>query len=69
MLLTVQDVAATLRVTPDTVRHYIREGALEAIRLPGGSFRIPEEQVAALAGSPTAVGRQEDQQIVSGITG
>lgn len=69
MLLTVQDVAVALRVTPDTVRHYIRAGTLEAIRLPGGSFRIPAEQIAALAGSPRALGRQGEQQLMSETAG
>ena len=48
VLLTVRAAAAALSVTPDTVRKYIRDGRIEARRLPGGNYRIPEEEVAAV---------------------
>lgn len=39
-LLTVDDVAGTLRVHPRTVRRWIAEGVLPAIKLSPGSIRI-----------------------------
>jgi excisionase family DNA binding protein len=43
-LLTVMEVAKHLRVDPTSVRRWIHEGSLEAIRLPGNGkyakFRI-----------------------------
>ena len=62
MLLSVRAAATALGVTADTVRAYIREGAMEAVRLPGGSFRIPEEQVAALTRRPAVVDDDHDGQ-------
>ena len=37
--LTVEEVAANLRVNPDTVRAWIRSGELDAIDI-GGKYRI-----------------------------
>lgn len=49
-LLTVNDVAALLRVSPRTVRRWIETGKLRATRLPGrGAYRIqPADLRAAL---------------------
>lgn len=44
--LTVQEVAASLSCSEQTVRGMIRSGRLPAIRL-GRTFRIREDQVAA----------------------
>ena len=47
-LLTVEEVAERLRVRKETVRRYIREGSLEALSLPGGSYRVREDAIAAM---------------------
>ena len=39
-LLTVSDVAARLKLTPYTVRTYLRRGAINGIKLPSGAWRI-----------------------------
>lgn len=49
MLLSVRSVALLLGVTADTVRAYVKRGQLKALRLPGGSYRIREEEVAAFS--------------------
>jgi DNA-binding transcriptional MerR regulator len=38
--LTVKEFAAVERVTPQTVRQWIRKGAVEIRRTPGGGIRI-----------------------------
>ena len=51
-LLTVQDVAARLRITPETVRRWLRTGKLRGA-LPGGDkmgYRIAEGEVTRLLG-------------------
>jgi excisionase family DNA binding protein len=48
VLWTIKEVAARLRVAPNTVRNAIEAGHLGALRLPGkgrGIFRIPENAV------------------------
>lgn len=51
-LLTVSEVATTLRVDDTTVRRWIKAGILEAISLPSRglrqSYRIKKETVEAL---------------------
>ena len=49
-LLTVQEVAAQLRVNPETVRRWLRQGKLRG-RLLGGDragYRIPASEVKRL---------------------
>jgi excisionase family DNA binding protein len=49
-LLTVQDVAVRLKITPETVRRWIRAGKLHGA-LPGGDkmgYRIAEREVTRL---------------------
>jgi excisionase family DNA binding protein len=49
-LLTVQDVAARLKITPETVRRWLRTGKLRGA-FPGGDkmgYRIAESEVARL---------------------
>ncbi len=43
-LLSVEEVAGRLGVTPDTIRHYIRTRQLIAIRV-GNKYRIKEEEL------------------------
>ena len=46
-ILTPQEVAEYLQLTPDTVYRYIREGKLAAAKL-GRHYRIPKENVELL---------------------
>ncbi len=43
-LLSVEEVAERLGVTPDTIRHYIRTHQLTAIRI-GNKYRIKESEL------------------------
>lgn len=47
-LLTVPEVANTLRVRQETVRIYIKEGYLKAVTLPGGEYRVLEGDLKTL---------------------
>jgi len=46
-LLTPEEAAEWLRVTPDTIYRWLREGELPAIKL-GRLYRIPKAEVLAL---------------------
>ncbi|SDN14073.1 helix-turn-helix domain-containing protein [Acetanaerobacterium elongatum] len=46
-LLTVKEVADRLKLTPYTVREWIREGKLKASKV-GGVWRIKEDNLSAL---------------------
>ena len=59
MLVSVRTAASILGLTPQTVRVYILRGRLQAVRLPGGAFRIPEEEVAAVQRSVNRAPRIE----------
>ena len=49
-LLTVREVADRLRVEPESVRRWVKEGKLTvAGRTPGGQLRFNEEDVNALS--------------------
>lgn len=42
-LLTVEEVSKKLGVAPNTVREWVRKGALRALRVgPGGLIRVPK---------------------------
>jgi excisionase family DNA binding protein len=47
-LLTPNEVAELLRVHPATVTRWIRLGLIEAMRLPGGTYRIPRSELERL---------------------
>jgi len=47
-LLKVSEVAKRLRVAESTVRGWIARGDVRAVRLPGGVYRIPEEELERL---------------------
>lgn len=52
-LLTVGEVAEQFRVHSATVGRWIRDGALDAIRTPGGQYRVRRKDVEALlSGAP-----------------
>ncbi len=54
-LLTVQDVALRLRITPETVRRWLRTGKLRGALLGGDKmgYRIAEGEVLRLLDSST----------------
>lgn len=47
--LSVLETSRKLRVTPQTVRNYLKKGELESIRV-GRALLIPEQNVHALLG-------------------
>ena len=52
-VLTVEETAARLRTTPETIRRWLRSGKLRGVR-PGGTrlgWRIPEAEIARLLGA------------------
>lgn len=52
-LLTVGEVAEIVRQTPESVRRWVREGRMKAIKLPGGALRIRQSEVdRVLSGTP-----------------
>ena len=55
-LLTVPEVAERLRITPETVRRWLRVGKLHGILLGGDKmgYRIAETEVMRLVGAPVA---------------
>jgi excisionase family DNA binding protein len=52
-LYTVEQVAERLNLHVRTVRNYVREGRLKAVRI-GKSYRIAGEDLAALTGRPAS---------------
>jgi excisionase family DNA binding protein len=44
-LLTVEQVAERLQLHPDTVRRYVREGKLRAVRLSSTALRIRSSEL------------------------
>ena len=44
-LLTVREVASLLRVSESAVRRWIGQGAVPAITLPGGDYRLPRREL------------------------
>jgi excisionase family DNA binding protein len=53
-LYTSDEVAGLLRVHPATVRRWIGAGQMNAIRLPGGKYRITETEIDRLRKVPAA---------------
>lgn len=52
-LLTIDEVAAWLRVHPETVRRWLRTGELQALKI-GGTYRVPRSVVLARIGGAGA---------------
>ncbi|MBS7654203.1 helix-turn-helix domain-containing protein [Candidatus Bathyarchaeota archaeon] len=44
-MLTTSEVAEIFNVTRHVVAKWIREGKINAIKLPGGRYRVPESEV------------------------
>lgn len=53
-LLTVKEVAEILRVQEPTLRAWLRQGKISAIKLPGGDFRITQETLSIILGKQPA---------------
>lgn len=49
-LLTVTQAASLLKVSDKTVRRWIDDGRIPYLRLPGGSYRIPQGALLASLG-------------------
>jgi excisionase family DNA binding protein len=47
-LLKTRDVAKLLNVAHSTVTRWIRLGQIRYVKLPGGTYRIPREEVEKL---------------------
>lgn len=54
---TAEEVAEVCRVHVATVRRWIVNGQVWAIRLPGGNYRIPQAEVERLRSVPTSQGQ------------
>ena len=44
-LLTVEEVATTLKVPETTIRKWLKDGKLKGVKLPNGDWRIPHDAV------------------------
>jgi excisionase family DNA binding protein len=53
---TIEDVAERLKVHPNTIRRWIREGELIAVNLPGRTIRIRGSELERLTGGNTEGG-------------
>ena len=49
--LKAEELAQLFRVHVSTVRRWINHGQLAAIRLPGGNYRIPQQEVERIRGT------------------
>ncbi len=50
-LYTITEAAEALHLSVPTIKRYIYEGKLRSTKLPGGHHRIPESEIARLAGT------------------
>src|SRR5215470_17221467 len=57
-LLSVFDIAKRLKLHVRTVRNYVREGRLKAVRI-GKQYRIAREDLEAVTGRPAAALKRE----------
>lgn len=73
MLLTDQEVAARLRVSPRTVSRMRRRGEIGYLKLPGGGVRVPLGDLTAFEetcrNSPTRATREPAKPFVVGHPG
>ncbi|MDG7035786.1 MAG: helix-turn-helix domain-containing protein [Nitrososphaerota archaeon] len=47
-LYTVKEISIMLNVSQSTIRRMIYKGQIKAVKLPSGTIRIPEDEVARL---------------------
>jgi excisionase family DNA binding protein len=61
-LLTVPELAARLRVTPETIRRWLRDGKIRGHRFGGPrmGWRIARTEIARLMGAPALHGGNRD---------
>lgn len=59
-LVTVEEAAKFLRVRCETIRRYIKKGHLKAQTLPGGDYRLREEDIQKLLSRPAQGGEQDE---------
>lgn len=59
MLLKIKDVAQALNVHRASVERWIKDGKLNAVKLPSGYYRIPEEELNRLLGKGKIEGKGE----------
>lgn len=66
-LLTCEECARLLRVTPATVRNMIRDKRIHAIKLTGGRgiYRVPMSSLESLLGNDHTHARSETRSINS----
>jgi excisionase family DNA binding protein len=55
-LLTPDEAAALLKVNPNTIRTWLRQGKLKGVKLAGGVWRISDEAIKAFIGEEQAEG-------------
>jgi len=55
-LITVEEAARILKVRCETIRRYIKNGHLKALTLPGGDYRLREEDIQRLLSHPAQKG-------------
>ncbi|GEM_PF-2462215 len=60
--LKVNEVAGILHVRIETVRRYIQQGAIVALILPGGDYRISENELNKLLNRMTGKHESESKQ-------
>lgn len=60
--LKVNEVAKILHVRIETIRRYIQQGAIVALILPGGDYRISESELNKLLNRMTANHESESKQ-------
>lgn len=63
-LMTTSEVAQALRVDSSTVRRWAATGAIAAVRLPNGTFRIPRTALDELL-APTEAATPEDSRTLA----
>ena len=51
-LLTIKEAAKILKVRRETIRRYIKNGYLKAVTLPGGGYRLREQDIQKLLSRP-----------------
>lgn len=49
-MYTVKEMAIMLNVSQNTIRRMVYKGQVKAVKLPSGTIRIPEDEVARLLG-------------------
>ena len=52
-LVTVGEAARILKVRRETIRRYIKHGHLRAVTLPGGDYRLREQDIKRLLTKPS----------------